>query len=83
MSFLKRTYQPFDPTAPSSQDRRGVCRYSVVQDNAWLGWWEGQAYQTTTAKIIDISLRGASLTVETFPPSEQPVWFCPPGDVSQ
>jgi hypothetical protein len=80
MSFLKRTQQPPDaPPADGSQERRGVCRYSVVQDSAWLGWWEGQAYQTTTAKIVDISLRGAQLTVEAFPPKDQPIWFCPPG----
>jgi hypothetical protein len=79
MGFLKRTYQPFETTAPGSQDRRSVCRYSVIQENAWLGWWEGEAYQSTAARIIDISLRGALLTVETFPPKDRPLWFCPPG----
>jgi hypothetical protein len=47
--------------------------------DAWLGWWEGQAFRNTTAKIVDISLRGALMTVESFPPRGQPVFFCPPG----
>jgi hypothetical protein len=64
---------------PGTQERRSVCRYSVVQDNAWLGWWEGQAFQSTAAKIIDISLRGALFNVDAFPPKGQPVWLCPPG----
>jgi len=64
-------------------DRRTVCRYSVVQATAWLGWWEGQAFQSTAAKIIDISLRGAKLTVDAFPPDDRSTWFCPPGVTSQ
>jgi hypothetical protein len=62
-----------------TRERRSVCRYSVVQEDAWLGWWEGQEFQSTPAKIVDISLRGARLTVDTFPPKDQAVWFCPPG----
>jgi hypothetical protein len=64
---------------PGTQERRSVCRYSVVQDDAWLGWWEGQTFQSTAAKILDISLRGAKLTVDAFPPKDHPIWFCPPG----
>jgi hypothetical protein len=61
------------------RERRTVCRYTVVQENAWLGWWVGQDFQNTAAKIVDISLRGARLTVDAFPPKDQPAWFCPPG----
>ncbi|GAC1467876.1 MAG: hypothetical protein NVSMB9_09960 [Isosphaeraceae bacterium] len=67
------------PLGGGGAERRHVCRYSVVQDEAWLGWWEGQVFQSTPARIIDISLRGAMLTVETFPPKNLPLWFCPPG----
>jgi hypothetical protein len=69
----------YDAPPPGTRERRSVCRYSVVQDSAWIGWWEGQTYQTTAAKIIDISLRGALLHVDTLPPKEHAVWFCPPG----
>jgi hypothetical protein len=51
----------------------------VVQDDAWIGWWKGDAFQSRAAKILDISLRGALLTVETFPPKGYPVLFCPAG----
>jgi hypothetical protein len=84
MNLSRRSHPGQTPSAPSgTSDRRSVCRYSVVLDNAWLGWWEAQAFQSTPAKIIDISLRGAKLNVESFPPKDQPVWFCPPGVTSQ
>jgi hypothetical protein len=80
MSYSKRASRNDDAVPPpGTQERRSVCRYSVVQDNAWLGWWEGQAYQSTASKILDISLRGALLSVERFPPKDQAVWFRPPG----
>jgi hypothetical protein len=80
MSFIRRTSRAAEAVPPpGTQERRSVCRYSVVQKEAWIGWWEGQAFQNTGATIIDISLRGALLTVESFPPKDQPLWFCPPG----
>ena len=67
---------------PGSKDRRSICRYSVVIDDAWLGWWEGPTFQNTPAKIIDISLRGALVTVQRFPPKDRTIWLCPPGITS-
>src|SRR6516165_5931535 len=64
----KSSYKELPIPPPGTQERRSVCRYAVVQDSAWIGWWEGQAFQSTTAKIVDISLRGALLNVESFPP---------------
>jgi hypothetical protein len=63
----------------SVDDRRSICRYTVVQRQAWLGWWEGQQFRSTNAQLVDISLRGCMMTVEQLPPKEQSVWFCPPG----
>lgn len=60
-------------------ERRSVCRYSVVLEGAWLGWWEGEAFQSTSARIVDLSLRGARLVVESFPPRDRSVWFSPTG----
>ena len=60
------------------QERRTVCRYAVVQSNGWLGWWVGQEFLSTPAEILDISLRGAMLIVESFP-TGLVLWFCPPG----
>jgi hypothetical protein len=64
--------------ATGIDDRRSVCRYSVVKAQAWLGWWEGNHFQSGAASIVDISLRGAMLTVSELPPSDRSVWFCPP-----
>jgi hypothetical protein len=60
-------------------DRRGVCRYGVVEARAWLGWWEGPEFRSTNAHLTNISLRGCMMTVDQLPPRDQPVWFCPPG----
>jgi hypothetical protein len=80
MAISRRSKDVSSPvTASGGPERRRVCRYAVVQDKAWLGWWEGQTFQSTAARIIDISLRGSHLTVETFPPKLDSVWFCPPG----
>jgi hypothetical protein len=65
---------------PSSrEERRRACRYTVDNDQAWLGWWAGQAFVNTPARILDISLSGAKMTVETVPPPDLDVWFCPHG----
>jgi hypothetical protein len=63
----------------SVDDRRSVCRYAAVQTQAWLGWWEGPDFRSTTAQVVDISLRGCMMIVEQLPPADQSVWFCPPG----
>ena len=63
----------------STGDRRRDCRYAPTMDAAWVGWWENSAFRSTAAKILDVSLRGARLTVAAFPPADKPIWFCPPG----
>jgi hypothetical protein len=65
--------------AGAGDERRSVCRYVAVQTVAWLGWWEGQEFKSTNARLVDISLRGCMMTVDRLPPTGQPVWFCPPG----
>jgi hypothetical protein len=60
-------------------DRRSICRYSVVQTRAWLGWWAGEEFHSTNARLVNLSLRGCMVTVDRLPPRDHPVWFCPPG----
>jgi hypothetical protein len=80
MSIKQRGKSTVEPASLRGKpERRRVCRYAVVQDKAWLGWWEGESFQSTAATIVDISLRGAYLTVDRHPPKDQPIWFCPPG----
>jgi hypothetical protein len=63
----------------SVDDRRRACRYAATQVQAWLGWWEGQEFRSTSAQLIDVSLRGCLMNVGQLPPPGQSVWFCPPG----
>ncbi len=65
--------------ASNVDDRRFICRYTAVETRAWLGWWDEQEFRSTNAQLVDISLRGSMMTVEQLPPSDQTVWFCPPG----
>jgi hypothetical protein len=83
MRLNRRSPEVCGPPPSANQDRRTVCRYSVVLSDAWVGWWQDEAFQTTPAKIIDISLRGAKLHVGAYPPQDQMVWFCPPGVTAQ
>ena len=80
MGLSRREKNLSNPLPPrGGAERRTVCRYAVVQDRAWVGWWEGAKFESTAARILDISLRGAFLNVDRFPPLEVSTWFCPPG----
>lgn len=68
---------------PGTPERRSVCRYPVSIDSAWLGWWEGQVFRSSPAKIIDISLRGVRLHVKKIPAKVETTWFGPPGVTPQ
>lgn len=81
MGLPRRTHhdRPSNPSA-GQDDRRSTCRYNVEADEqSWLGWWEGPTFVTTSARIMDLSLRGALLQVEKLPATDQSVWLCPPG----
>lgn len=56
-------------------DRRSSPRYNVVEDAAWLGWRDETEFQTRHALILDVSLRGASITADEVPETER-VWIC-------
>jgi hypothetical protein len=71
--------QSLRSSTTNAEDRRGICRYSVVEAHAWLGWWEKDEFHSTNARLVDISLRGCMMTVDLLPPQDRSVWFCPPG----
>ncbi len=80
MAALKRmVHLSHGPEPMNETERRSVCRYPVVLTKAWLGWWEGQAFHSTNAQVVDISLRGCKMNVDQLPPRDHAVWFCPPG----
>ncbi len=83
MSINRRSGHLQDAAPPGGADeRRASCRYAVAAARGWIGWWEGPQFRHVAAAIEDVSLRGARLSVERFPPAGQPVWFRPPGGVS-
>jgi hypothetical protein len=75
----KVNHRTYAARATEADDRRSICRYTAVETRAWLGWWEGEAFHSTDARLVDISLRGCMMTVDRLPPKDQAVWFCPPG----
>ncbi len=57
-------------------DRRSSTRYVPAADQARVGWWEGVHFRTAAARLTDISVGGAAVTVD--PPAFQAttVWVC-------
>jgi hypothetical protein len=63
---------PRDPR----DDRRAASRYATNRLPAFLGWYEDEAFRTTSAKLIDVSLLGIKVEVDDSPPREGMVWLC-------
>jgi hypothetical protein len=61
-----------EPTA----ERRRSARHAVVESQAWLGWWRGEAgFRMQSAVIINLSRGGAFIFLDDRPPADQPVWI--------
>ncbi|QDV38943.1 DnaJ domain-containing protein [Tautonia plasticadhaerens] len=59
-----------------ASDRRRWPRFSAADSRVRLGWWKGGAYQTTTARLVNISRGGAVVEADALPPKEGSVWIC-------
>ncbi len=59
-------------------DRRSAHRYAPARDNIRLGWWEGQLFQTISARLRNLSLSGALVEIELGLTSSAGtiVWLC-------
>lgn len=68
----------FAAPPPGQPERRAGHRYPVVEDHAWLGWWDGPSFVTTPSRVLDLGLRGALLAVDAPPLRDRSLWFCPP-----
>ena len=65
------------PTSTNLVDnRRQSERFPVAQDQAWIGWWEGQLYRKSPAVLVDISSGGAKLIASYPPPLRSTIWIC-------
>ncbi|MEW4566504.1 PilZ domain-containing protein [Tautonia sp. JC769] len=65
------------PEAPySGMDRRRATRFEAVEDRIWLGWWDGEVFQTLGALLLDISRTGAAIICPDGPSEQMDAWFC-------
>ena len=61
---------------PRTGDRRRVCRYPVVFQDASLGWWLKSAFTNTPVRLVDLSLQGCLIELQRPPDlsEQQRVW---------
>ena len=77
----RRTSSPHGAGSPVdhfglASDRRNSQRFVPIEDQAWLGWWEGEEYRKTPATIIDLSQGGSKLVVRDSPPRRSAAFVC-------
>ncbi len=62
-------------------ERRRVCRYTVKDPRAHVGWWVGQSFASVPCKLLDLSMSGCQIEAAgSKPPSaDQPIWLRPAG----
>jgi PilZ domain len=70
-----------DHTVNGAADKRRVCRYRVVLQDALLGWWEDAKFVNTPAQLINLSTSGCQIELPRTPkPAKgEPAWICPLG----
>jgi hypothetical protein len=70
-----------DHAVSGDADKRKVCRYRVIVEDALLGWWEEPAFVKTPARLINLSSTGCLIELPRTPRREkgQPAWICPLG----
>lgn len=56
-------------------ERRREPRYIPAKRTAYLGWWEGEAFRSSPARVESLSCHGAALLVEHFPAGAGPIWL--------
>ncbi|QDV37923.1 hypothetical protein [Tautonia plasticadhaerens] len=61
---------------PMGSERRGARRFSAVEDRIWLGWWDGEQFQTLGARLLDVSRTGAAVACPDGPGVGDDAWFC-------
>jgi len=57
-------------------DRRRVCRYPVIFQDASLGWWLESEFTSTPVRLVDLSLNGCLIELTGRPGlgAQQSVW---------
>ena len=59
-------------------DRRNAHRYALARADIHLGWWQGQQFQTTAARLRNLSVFGALVQLEegAVGPAGVKAWIC-------
>ncbi|WP_158633669.1 PilZ domain-containing protein [Tautonia sociabilis] len=65
-----------DSGAHVGVERRETPRFTPLVDRLWLGWWDGEQFQTIGSQLIDISLGGAAIACTDGPETGDDAWFC-------
>ncbi len=70
---------------PGSNDRRRICRYRVLYQDALIGWPEGSSFIQVRARLLDLSLAGCMLELPKRPArtARQPIWVRSLADSSE
>ena len=60
-------------------ERRRSCRYLALHVDCHLGWWNDSTFEHRPAKLIDISMSGGMLTMDSKPAVAvgKPIWYRP------
>jgi hypothetical protein len=66
---------------PNPGDRRRVCRYAVVLEDALLGWWQEAQFIRMPVRLVDLSVHGCLVESSRVPSltERQKVWVQPRG----
>ena len=71
--------EPTDAVASPSEtlvaERRTHPRLPAAANTAHLEWWQGGAYRSSVARLVDISEGGAMLIAEQRPHVSQGLWL--------
>jgi hypothetical protein len=58
-------------------DRRVAQRYSATQGRCWIGWHEAGRFRQSAGWILNISVSGSLVALDTPPPTDGSIWIRP------
>lgn len=64
-----------EPESADASERRREPRYIPAKRTAYLGWWEGENFRSSLARVESLSCHGAALLVEEFPVGTEQIWL--------
>lgn len=59
-----------------TSERRRWLRYEPRERRVYLGWWQGETFRTTTARLRDVGRGGATVEADGLLPEDVSAWIC-------